>query len=304
MSSGYHDGEKAVQLRARRQFEAEQLNGMVRPTLTLAPKRFLESQSLAVVGTVDGIGQVWASLLTGSPGFLQASTEQRVQINATPIPDSPLSTALKQGTPCGVIVIDLASRVRLRLNGDAVQTPDNSIVLDLRQVYFNCPQYIQRRFIKTSGAKPQAPVTTAAEALTSVQIQWINQADTFFITSLHPESACADASHRGGFPGFVQVLDSQTLIFPDYAGNNMFNTLGNIHLNPRTGILFLDFEQGKTLQLTGEAQILWDAEARKGFVGAERVVRFDVHQVLEVSSATSLRWDFIDYSPYNPGIRD
>lgn len=304
MSSAYHDGEKSVQFQAGRQFEAAQLSGMVRPTLTLAAKRFLESQSLAVVGTVDAVGQVWASLLTGTPGFLRAITDELIQINADPIPDSPLNKALKMGTPCGLLVIDLASRVRLRLNGTAVQGPNDDIELTLLQVYFNCPQYIQRRWIKTSCSEPEATVTAAAKALTPRQIQWISQADTFFITSFHPESACADASHRGGFPGFVRVSNPSTLIFPDYAGNNMFNTLGNIHLNPSTGLLFLDFEQGTTLQLTGKAEILWDTEAKKEFVGAERVIQFQVHQVLEVSNATSLRWNFVDYSPYNPGIRN
>ena len=304
MSSVYHDGEKTVQSLAGRQFEAAQLSGMIRPTLVLASKRFLESQHLAVVGTVDAVGRVWASLLTGSPGFLQARSERLIQIDAAPVPDSPLDEALKVGTPCGLLTIDLGSRVRLRLNGTAVRVAYNSIELALRQVYFNCPQYIQRRAIKTSRSKPQSAVTLTATALTCEQIQWISQADTFFIASFHPESDCADTSHRGGFPGFVRVSDPNTLLFPDYAGNNMFNTLGNIHLNPFTGLLFLDFERGATLQLTGKSQILWDAESKQEFVGAERVIQFQVDGILEVSNATPLRWDFVDYSPYNPRIRN
>ena len=299
MSSIYHEGEKTVQSLAGRQFEAAQLSGMIRPTLVLAAKRLLESQSLAVAGTIDAVGRVWASLLTGKPGFLQAQSERLVQIDADLIP-APLDEALKVGTPCGLLTIDLGSRVRLRLNGTAVRAHNGGIELSLRQVYFNCPQYIQRRSIGTARSKPQSAVTVTATALTSRQIEWISRVDTFFISSFHSESDCADTSHRGGFPGFVRVVNSNTLIFPDYAGNNMFNTLGNIHLNPSTGLLFLDFETGATLQLTGRSQILWDAASKQEFVGAERVIQFQVDRVVDVSNATSWRWDFVDYSPYNP----
>ena len=301
MSSGYHDGEKTVQFLAGRQLEAAQLSGMIRPTLVLAAQRFLESQSLAVAGTVDAFG-LWASLLTGLPGFLKVRSDRLVQIDTEPVLGSPLDRALARGTPCGLLAIDLGSRVRLRLNGTAVRTHNGGIELSLRQVYFNCPQYIQKRAIGTARSQPQSAVTVTATALTSTQIEWISRADTFFISSFHPESDCADTSHRGGFPGFVRVVNSNTLIFPDYAGNNMFNTLGNIHLNPSTGLLFLDFERGATLQLTGRSKILWDAASKQEFVGAERVIQFQVDRVLEVSNATSWRWDFVDYSPYNPSI--
>ena len=82
-------------------------------------------------------------------------------------------------------------------------------------------------------------------------------ADTFFIATWHPGGG-ADASHRGGRPGFVRVLDDRTLEFPDYPGNNMFNTLGNLVGHPRAGLLFVDFERGDLLQLTGRAKIRWE----------------------------------------------
>ena len=93
MSSIYHEGEKTVQSLAGRQFEAAQLSGMIRPTLVLAAKRFLESQSLAVAGTIDAVGRVWASLLTGKPGFLQAQSErlQYGSVNRFDRSDRPLN---------------------------------------------------------------------------------------------------------------------------------------------------------------------------------------------------------------------
>jgi len=89
-------------------------------------------------------------------------------------------------------------------------------------------------------------------------------------------------------------------VFPDYAGNNMFNTLGNISINPQAGLLFSDFERGNTLQVTGKASIIWDTECLKEFAGAERLVEFQIDRVIEITDASSLGWRFVEYSPFNP----
>src|SRR5262249_25058473 len=103
---------------------------------------------------------------------------------------------------------------------------------------------------------------------------------TFFIASTHPQGG-ADASHRGGEPGFVQVPDAHTLQWPDYVGNNLFQTLGNLSVNPRAGLLFVDFERGRTLQLTGQAELLW--KPRQGSTAPEtgRSIRFHIGRVVE-----------------------
>ena len=65
-----------------------------------------------------------------------------------------------------------------------------------------------------------------------------------------------NASHRGGPPGFVEVVDDRTLRIPDYVGNSMLNTLGNLTVNPHAGLVVLDFGPNRTLQLTRRAEIL------------------------------------------------
>ena len=80
----------------------------------------------------------------------------------------------------------------------------------------------------------------------------------------------------------------------------MFNTLGNIAINPQTGLLFIDFERGSTLQLTGRTSIIWDAKRDRQFIGAERLIEFEIEQVLFIANASPLRWRFGEYSPYNP----
>lgn len=298
-SSTYHAGELAVQATAGVLAQAERLVKLINSSISPAVQDFLSSQKLAIASTVGTGDRVWASLLTGESGFVQAISEHTVQINATPIPGDPLRENLLQQDNIGILVIDLATRRRVRINGKAEINPDGSIYVHTKQVYFNCPKYIQLRQLDTDTKVQTLPSIEQSKILTSQQQQWIAHTDTFFIASYHPAGG-ADASHRGGYPGFVRVLSDRLLLFPDYAGNNMFNTLGNIATNPQTGLLFIDFESGSTLQLTGKASIIWDAQQMAEFVGAERLVEFEIEQVLFITDASGLRWQFGEYSPYNP----
>ena len=197
-------------------------------------------------------------------------------------------------------MIHLAARHRVRLNGTARAHPDGRIVLSTRQVYGNCPQYIQARAVIGDREVSSGLSRALAEGLDQPQRQSVEQADTLFIATAHPQSG-ADASHRGGRPGFVCVESATRLLFPDYRGNNMFNTLGNIVSNPRTGLLFPDFQSGSALQLSGNARVLWDDPRMKDFEGAQRLVEFDIERVIELPEATLLRFEFQSYSPILPG---
>ena len=175
-------------------------------------------------------------------------------------------------------------------------------MIHVRQAYANCPKYIQARaIVAVPSALSENAAAHFSTALTDAQQARIGRADTFFITSAHTEGG-SDASHRGGNPGFIEMEDAQTLAFPDYSGNMMFNTLGNLLANPRAGLLFADFETGATLQLTGAAEILWDAESPARFPGAERVIRFRVTAVVEIENAIPLRGVVESYSPFNPTV--
>ena len=114
------------------------------------------------------------------------------------------------------------------------------------------------------------------------------------------EGTGADASHRGGRPGFVRVVDERRLRLPDYAGNNMFQTLGNISKDPRVGILFVDFASGTTQQLTGRARILWDSASFADLPGAERAVDIEVDLVVELEGRVAGGSRLVAPSPFNP----
>ena len=201
------------------------------------------------------------------------------------------------------LVIDLETRERMRLDGPAEVGQDGGILVHAHEVYFNCPKYIQARQVAgadSAGASAvEAAEVTWAEVLAPGQRAWIAAADTFFIASAAPGGG-ADASHRGGNPGFVRVRDAATLEWPDYSGNMMFNTLGNITSNPNAGLLFLDFDRGDTLQLTGQATVVWEPERAAHFPGAQRVVEFRVEQAVQVAHAVPLRFRFLQYSRFNP----
>lgn len=301
MASEYHPGELSVQERAGVREMAARIGRSIRSTIPPAAWNFLRSQPFVVVGSVDARQRVWASLLTGAPGFLQVVNEDTVRIKAQPATGDLLGDNLAANSQVGLIAIEFATRRRMRLNGKAEIGPDGTITVHAQQVYSNCPKYIQAR--RWRGKEPEAdstPLVHRQGILSQDQQRRIREADTFFVASHHPEGG-ADASHRGGRPGFVSVLNDHRLVWPDYSGNTMFQSLGNIAVNPQAGLLFIDFKTGGTLQLTGRARILWDQECISQFAGAERLVEFEVDEVIDTARAHSLEWRFLDYSPENPG---
>ncbi len=296
----YHAGELGVQARAGVQEEAQQSERVIKTTMKPVAQEFLGQQPMAFVASVDAEGGVWASVVAGPPGFMVAVDEGTIRIGTALTMSDPLHDNLRVNSDVGLLIIEFAKRRRMRVNGRAELQPDGSFYVHAQQVYANCPKYIQaRRFEVITSAEQNTSDVSRTDRLTAKQEQWITQADTFFIASAHPEGS-ADASHRGGNPGFVTVVDPNTLIWPDYLGNKMFNTLGNIAANPKAGLLFLDFDTGSTLQLTGEANIIWDAAQIAKYKGAERLLSYRIEQVVEIENRLPLRWEFESYSPFNP----
>jgi predicted pyridoxine 5'-phosphate oxidase superfamily flavin-nucleotide-binding protein len=296
----FHEGELEVQRRAGVAATAERVGRIVRPDIPEPAREFLKEQRFAVLAAADAEERVWATLVHGAPGFLTAS-ENVLRIGARPGPEDPLARRLAVETEVGVLVIDLAMRRRMRINGRSRPWGASGLEIAPHEVYANCPKYIQQRIVR---ADPEAAGTSAGSVergseLTRAQARRIAEADTLFIASRHPRAG-ADASHRGGNPGFVRVEAPDRLAFPDYSGNAMFNTLGNLAADPRAGLLFVDFEHGNTLQLTGRAGIDWSREAAGAFSGAERVVEFSVEGVVETTGVLPLRGRLVSRSPHNP----
>ena len=295
----FHEGEEAVQARAGVQAESRRLGRGISRAIPDGAESFLEAQRMAVVAGVDDGGRVWASLVTGGPGFITAPDSRTLHLSATLPGRDPLGEALREGRWLGVLVFDPERRRRLRVNGRVASARPGSIEVRTEEVFGNCPKYIQARAPEADTERPREGLVRRGDSLDLEQRLAIERADTFFIASVHA-GAGADASHRGGQPGFVRVLDERRLRIPDYAGNNMFQTLGNIAVDQRVGLLFVDFERGTTLQLSGRARILWEPADYADLKGANRAVEVEIDHVVEITGQGPLGWRFVEYSPFNP----
>lgn len=273
----------------------------IRPTLPPVAAAFLADQPMLVIGASDDEGSPWASLLVGPPGFIHPTSSTSVDVRALPAPGDPLHTTLAEApAEVGTIAIEPASRRRMRLNGHSrptLSTGDQpGLALTLREVFANCPKYISARTVATtSGGAAGHP--RRSPALSDADVSLIRAADTFFITTSDAEGG-VDSSHRGGRPGFVSV-DDREISFADYAGNSMYITLGNLEVNPRAGLLFLDFASGDILQVTGSAWVDFGL-VHPGAAGALRTVRFRVREVVRQPGATGLVWGPAEASRFSP----
>ncbi|MFD4247235.1 pyridoxamine 5'-phosphate oxidase family protein [Streptomyces sp. NPDC058525] len=290
MSTGaYHWGPLAVQERVGVRDAAEHVGRSIGTGIRDVAAAFLGLQPHLVVGAADEAGRMWASLLTGAPGFVRATGPDRITV-AGGLPDGdPLERALATaGTRVGTIALDPRTRRRMRLNG-TLEVTGRGFAVHAEQVFANCPKYLQKRQPLDLAAEG-AGVVRRGDALTPDQERAVRAADTFFVATT-AEADGADASHRGGLPGFVEVASPGELSWPDYAGNAMFLTLGNLAADPRAGLLFPDWESGALLQLSGWARTEFGADG-------ERCVRFSVESVVESLHPGRLRWSAPEYSPH------
>jgi predicted pyridoxine 5'-phosphate oxidase superfamily flavin-nucleotide-binding protein len=245
-------------------------------------------------------------VLFGQPGFLDPCDDGRalriVLNQATRHESDPFWRNIRAAHGLGTLVIDSGSRRRLRINGRARSVSAAELMLDIDEAYPNCPKYVQRRHVRRLPHDTAFTLGPRREgtSLDPEATACIRGADTFFVASAHPSHGL-DVSHRGGNPGFVKVLDGVTLIIPDYAGNGMFNTLGNLSLNRNAGLAFPDFDGHRVLQLTGTAGILWDQPDEANETGGTgRFWQFHLDAWLETPITAPMGAELLEYSPFNP----
>lgn len=274
--SPWHEGEREVHRRLGVPEEVEAVTGRnIRAFMPEQHRMFFTQLPFMLVGSVDRAGRPWASLLAGRPGFAYSPNPRVLHVSAFPTAGDPLAEALVPGGRIGMLGIELPTRRRNRVNGRILTVDDEGFSLAVEQSFGNCPKYIRTRYYAAlrpgqARAEPFEGLPDAARAL-------IGQAETVFVASSSPAegglAGSADVSHRGGKPGFVGVADDGALVIPDYRGNRYFNTLGNLVVNPRAGLLFIDFAAGDLLQITGATEIVWDGPEVDAFDGAQRLWR-------------------------------
>lgn len=296
--SPWHAGEKQLQAHVG---VAERMEAfgrkVIRSEMPDQHRTFYQQLPFMLYAAVDADGHPWASVLEGQPGFAHSPEPGLLQFRSLPAFDDPAQ--LSEGSAIGLLGIELHTRRRNRINGHVSAMTMDGFAVTVDQSFGNCPQYIQLRQFRSVPLTD--PATRAAQhfgELDDTTKAMIAEADTFFVASYVDVDGerSVDVSHRGGQAGFVQV-EGNRLTIPDFAGNLHFNTLGNLLLNPRAGLLFIDFNTGDLLQLSGRTEIILDGPQVEAFQGAERLWTIDVEQVVRRPAALSLRWRFDGVSP-------
>lgn len=302
LRSPWHEGELALQSRYGVAARMDEVGRRVlRDHLIEQHREFYPLLPMVVLAAVDGAGDVWPTLRAGYPGFLRAPDPHHLTVALTREPADPADAGMDDGAAIGLLGIDLSTRRRNRLNG-TLRRHGGGFDVVVEQSFGNCPKYIQLReprFVRDPALPAAAqPVTSAG--LDAAARRLIEGADTFFVGTYADIDGRrqVDVSHRGGRAGFVRVGDDGWLTVPDFAGNRFFNTLGNIAVNPRAGLVFTDFSTGTLLQMTGEAELLPDGPGDASVAGAERYWRFRPGRVVRQDDALPLRYELTEWSPF------
>ena len=293
----------------------------------------LQSATLLAIGTVDDQSRPWTTIWGGEPGFARPLGASMVGIK-TPVDsnhDAVLGAlginnghlgeeSLQQmaGKPMGGLTIDLNRRKRVKLAGKmvagAVAVPEDSeggdvqgqiqLVTQIEQSLGNCPKYLNRKDIKP--AQTRAKLISSEPSLSERAMDLIHKADLFFISSIHATEGM-DTNHRGGAPGFTRVTNdtggNSVIVWPEYSGNKLYQTLGNLEINPMAGLVFPDFDTGDVLYLTGQTETLFKTDANALIPKSNLAVKLTVTGAKLVQQGLPFRGSLVESSPYNPRVR-
>ena len=128
---------------------------------------------------------------------------------------------------------------------------------------------------------------------------FIQRCAMFFVATADAHGR-PDCSYKGGLPGFVRILDDRTLAFPDYDGNGMYRSWGNLLVNPHVGLLFLDFENPKRVRVNGTAQINEHDPLRAEYPGSVFIIRVTADTIFPACPRYIHKMQLVELSVYAP----
>lgn len=296
MASQYHSGEREAQRLAGEQEVAESREGMMQPAIPRQVYRWLAAQTFLAVATADAAGRPWASLVAGAAGFLEADGDGTGLSIRHDLPASALSQ-LQNDKRVGLLAIDLVSRQRMRINGTADLLP-GGLHVQVQEAFFNCPKYITRR-VAHPGAAAVVDNTFEGTSLLPAHMDLLRAADVLFLATVHPERGL-DVSHRGGDPGFLQMLPDGRIRMPDYPGNSLFNSLGNLLIDPRMAIATPDLRTGNVLQIAGRATVEWHGRDDDDSTGGTHRFVLITPETWRLEAGGPTAGATAELSPFNP----
>jgi predicted pyridoxine 5'-phosphate oxidase superfamily flavin-nucleotide-binding protein len=147
----------------------------------------------------------------------------------------------------------------------------------MSNLYAESHRQLQRQF-DTERLADRIEQRLFREQVTEEDRAFIERMDMFFLATANA-AGWPNCSYKGGDPGFVRVIDPQTLVFPCYDGNGMYLSMGNTVENPYVGLLFIDFEHPKRLRVNGVAQIVAASSVDPPYPEAQFVIKVSVRQV-------------------------
>lgn len=301
MSTVFHHGELLMQTESGVKDRIHKLgNTLIRDHIIDQHKEFFEMLPYVFIALQDSEGRPWLSMAQGDPGFITSPNQTTLNINGKVIGANALGLQTGKDKPVGIVGLDLSTRRRNRLNGKLkANDQDACLSIAVSHSFGNCPKYIQLRNFEPSPTKNRSD--TKVETFTEFSqfdIDLISEADTLFIASSDKANGNLDANHRGGKPGFVRVENQTQLWFNDYPGNNFFQTFGNIHNYPTVGLMFLDFESGELLLMSGQAHLVKTDKASHNDKFLARRFHFTLDAGVRLKHAVEGNWSFEEMSPF------
>ena len=298
----FHEGEVVLQSEAgvdSAAFEAMAQQAMV-PGLHPREAEFVNERTFAVATTIDRDGRPWSSPMFGSSDrpLFGVHDPITIAVGAQQAPGDPMLTNIADTNQLGVLFFDPSYRRRIKSIGHAAVVNDEvTYVLD--RSFGICNKYIYKRnhVVAETASTASQPTATPDSSLDDQSITQLATADTAFLASYHEVNG-ADPTHRGGPAGFVTVVDEKTLSIPDYMGNGMFNTLGNLRIDDRIGFMTVDFASGRTIHVTGRGAV-HPSSANDEM--SERTLIIEIESVL-VTNANQGAWVDVEAFPIRPGM--
>ena len=327
----WHEGETEI----RRAMKSPDHDNPTVPALSPQLANHLQIAPLIAIGTLDSEGRPWTTLWgNGDKGFARPIAQGVIGIR-TPVTGKydPVVEALVGKEATGEVVreegtgrmvsgltIDLQTRKRVKMFGrmvaGALSIRDDEVtdheehiaevqlVLKIEQSLGNCPKYLNKKEIVAALAKPE--LISDSPQLPQRALDLLSKADLFFMSSSQRDQDM-DTNHRGGPSGFVRVISNDrsgaVICYPEYSGNRLYQTLGNLAINPLAGICIPDLETGDMLYLTGKTNILIGKDAASVLPRSNLAVKITITSARFVANALPFRGVEGERSPYNPQVR-
>jgi Pyridoxamine 5'-phosphate oxidase len=263
------------------------------PHLIPGAAQMLQRAPVLAHGTIDEIGRPWATIWGGDTPLAQPVAQSiigiRTMVDGKTDPvldmlyggkdDGEVVKEQGAGRMVSALTINLEKRRRVKLYGRIVagalaligpETEQEStssigevqLVVKIEQSLYNCPKYLNCK--RNYSVLPEPTLISDSRALPRQALELIARADTLFISSCDHDKDM-DMNIRGRPPGFVRVQSNAdsgaVLVWPEYSGNNLYQTLGNLQTSPRTGLISPDFDNGDVLYVTGDTEVLIGKEA-------------------------------------------